>query len=169
MKIHRIPTLIFISALLWNCQSREDDLQEIDQTLRFYVENASGKDLLIPGDSLGYVNSIQLLDLNADRLNVPISDFTYKLDSTNMKNYLEYVGGATRILADSIDARQKSYFSDFLMVMKKNMLSAVADSDTIHIVYSWSPTLFQVSTVSRNDQVIFTKNTDKYNKITIVK
>jgi len=164
----RIP--IFLLFLIISCTpGRDEVIQDIDQRLQFYIQDQNGQDLLIPGDSLGYAGSINLFDLNADRVNVPISGITYKLDSTSMHHYMEYIGGATRILADSIDEGKKIYFSDYLMTMKKNMQAAVADSDTVHIVYQWTPALFQVSQVEVNKKTVFTKNSDSQNKIILVK
>lgn len=169
MKARNLLGIFLVSSLIINCQSDRSLSQKIDQVLRFYYQDASGRDLLMPSDSTGYAGNMQLFDLNDIRLNTPIEGINFPMDSAENKHYLEYIAGATRVLQDSSSPSDKTYYSDILITMKKGLQGAVADSDTVHIVYTWSPTLFQVSAVTYNRNLVFTNTADSLNKIIITK
>lgn len=170
MKIRNLIGVGFIAFLIAACRgSDKESLQQIDQTVNFYISDAQGKDLLIPNDSFGYNGRINWFDLDAISVNVSVSGPTYGLDSTLNKNYFQYLAGATRILVDSTSPQSKTYRSDVLMTMKNGLRNAVADSDTIRLVYSWAPSLFQIQQVYLNRKLIFTKTPGQKNKVFITK
>ena len=170
MKLRNIFGVLMIGLLIVACRNNNDDqLQNIDQTLDFYIQNAAGKDMLVPGDSTGYAGNISLLDLNAAQYQKPITGQTFAADPTSGKNFMQYIGGATKLVLDSTSPKQKTYKSDFLILTKTGLNKAVADTNTIHITYSWTPSLFQVSTVSYNGNLLFSKIQGQPNNVVITK
>ncbi|QCX53212.1 hypothetical protein [Elizabethkingia sp. JS20170427COW] len=171
MKCRNLIALFFIALFFSACRnSGGDEMQNIDQILDFFIQDTNGNDLLIPNDSMGYYGRIELFDLNDERINQPISSgITYGIDSTSSKNYIQYIAGAKRILVDSSSPQNKTYQSDFMITLKKGFSQAIADSDTVHIVYTWTPDLFQVSQVKYNNDLVFSKIQGQKNKIVITK
>jgi hypothetical protein len=162
-------TLIIFGLFFISCRGNDDDLQQIDQVVNLYVKDASGKDLLNTNLSGTYTN-IQFLDLNGLTVQVPISSFSLKKNADTV-NYIDYDSGAVRLLQDSVNADNKTYRSDFIIKLTKNIdaTSAITTQDTIKIEYSWTPTLFQISKFYLNKKLIFTKVSGEPNHITIIK
>lgn len=150
------------------CRGDENEYQVIDQVLKMYVRSASNPDLLnskIPGS----YTSVSLLDLLSETAQAPISGSSLQKDSDTI-TYLDYAAGAVRELKDSISPELKTYRSRFLIRYSKTMNSqTVNDDDTIEIEYRWTPSLFELSKLWYDNQLIFTKVEGQPNMITIIK
>lgn len=160
--------MIFAFAAI-SCGGDEDEVQKIDQVINLYVKNTAGKDLLnttLPGTYY----DIKLLDLNAERDFVPINSFSIRKNADTV-NYIDYVAGAVRISADTLNPSNRTYYSDFTINLTKKIDSVNTDTDidTIKIEYSWTPTLFQVSKFYYNGKLKFSKVDGEPNMITIIK
>lgn len=161
--------LMIFGLLFISCRGNEDSLQQIDQIVNLYIKDAAGKDLL-NNKLAGTYNSVKLLDLNGLTDQVPISSFSLKKNLDTV-NYIDYDSGAKRILQDSLSPVSKTYRSDFIVSLTKNIDSAntITTQDTVKIEYSWTPTLFQISKFYYNRKLVFTKVPDQPNIITIIK
>lgn len=162
-------TLVVFSFALISCRGNEADVQQIDQVVNLYFKDASGKDLLNTKLS-GTYNTVKLLDLNGLTDQVPISSFSLKKDMDTV-NYIDYASGAKRLLQDSLSPKNKTYRSDFIISLTKNIdpLNTITIQDTIKIEYTWTPALFQISKFYYNKKLRFTKVPGQPNIITIIK
>lgn len=166
MKYRNFILLIFVFALaLLACRGNDDELQKIDQVLQIYVKNSAGQDLLnskIPGS----FKSATLTDIGGLYDQSSISGYSIKKDNDTV-NFIEYKAGATRYLKDSVSPDHKFYQSD----LQARYITAKKDTirDTISILYSWTPQVFQVQTVKYNRTTVFTKTDGAPNVIKIVK
>ncbi|KNB61994.1 MULTISPECIES: hypothetical protein [Chryseobacterium] len=154
---------------LMGCRSDEDSIQKIDQIINFYIQDANGKDLLIP-DSIGSFTTISMNDVLAstDVANVSFSTKT----AENSKRYLEYIAGATRQLQSGGDSDERVYRSQIRVALTKKLTDSTFSTpvnDTLEILYRWTPSVFEVSKVNYNNQLIFTKIQDQPNNVTIIK
>ena len=158
--------LFILSLVLFSCRGEsESDIQKIDQILKIYIKDASGKDLLNKAkDSTFY--SIEFKDLGAlqDRVSVRTS---LKVDKDSVY-YHEYIAGATRTLEDGGTDTNKTYKSDIAVQYKTSTTSEIVE-DRMLIFYDWTPQIFQIKSVFYNDSSIFQKEEGKENIITIVK
>lgn len=161
--------LLILLVSFISCRGNEEDIQQIDQVVNLYIKDTNGKDLLNTNLS-GTYNTINLFDLNGTRDLVPIKSFTIK-KNTDTVNYLDYDSGAVRLLVDSLSPENKSYRSDFIISLTKNSdpTNTIIDLDTIKIEYSWTPTLFQISKLYYNKNLMFSKVSGEPNIITITK
>lgn len=161
--------LMIIGFAAFSCRGNEEDVQNIDQVVNLYIKDATGKDLL-NSKLTGSFFSVALVDLNAERDNVPISSFSLLKDADTV-NYIDYAAGAVRILTDSVSATNKTYESDFYINLTKKIdsVNSTLDTDTVKIEYSWTPTLFQISKLYYNGKLKFTKVAGEPNVVTIIK
>ncbi|CAD7807781.1 hypothetical protein CHRY9390_01714 [Chryseobacterium aquaeductus] len=154
---------------LMACRSDEDSIQKIDQIMNIYIQDASGKDLLIP-DSIGSFTSVTMNDMLAATDNAPVS-FSPKT-SESSRRFLEYIAGATRQLQSGEDSDDRIYRSQILVALTKKLTDTTFSNpvnDTLEILYRWTPNVFEVSKVNYNQQLIFTKVPDQPNNVTIIK
>ncbi|WP_374445784.1 hypothetical protein [Epilithonimonas sp.] len=164
----RISIILAAIILLFSCRGDDNDYQVIDQVLNLYVRNQYGQDLL---DSKleGSYSSVTLLDLLSETALTSVSGSSLQKDVKNI-TYLDYAGGATRLLKDSISAEQKTYYSRFVIRYSKTVdTQVINDDDTIEIEYKWTPSLFELSKLWYNNELKFTKVSGQPNIVTIVK
>lgn len=154
---------------LMGCKSDDDSFQRIDQIMNFYIQDVNGKDLLIP-DSIGSYTTIAMNDMLAPIDDAPVS-FSPKT-SENSRRFLEYVAGATRQLQSGENSDDRVYRSQIRVSLTKKLTDSTFSTpitDTLEILYRWTPTVFEVSKVNYNQQLIFTKVQDQPNNVTIIK
>lgn len=166
-KIFLVLTLISLTLL--SCGSDEDSLQKIDQLLNLYIKDSSGKDLLKP-TKIGSYTGVSFIDRLAEKDNVNVS-YNRKMlaDSTY---YLEYLAGATRQFVEDDSDGGKIYKSEIQVSLTKKISETQNDpivQDKLEIFYRSSPTIFEVSRVLYNNQLVFTKVPDQPNVATIIK
>lgn len=154
---------------LMGCRSDEDSIQKIDQIMSFYIKDAAGNDLLLP-NSIGSYTTVSMNDVLAPVDNAPVSN-SRKMTADSIY-YLEYIAGATRQLVNGADSDDRIYRSQIgIALVKKLTDSTVSEpvNDTLEILYRWTPSIFEVSKVNYNKQLIFTKVADQPNNVTIIK
>jgi len=166
-KIFLVLTLISLTLL--SCGSDEDSLQKIDQLLNIYIKDSSGKDLLKPTE-IGSYTGVSFIDELAEKDNVNVS-YNRKMlaDSTY---YLEYLAGATRQFVEDDSDGNKIYRSEIQVSLIKKISetqNAPVVEDKLEIFYRSSPTVFEVSRVLYNNQLVFTKVPDQPNVATVIK
>lgn len=161
--------LAFIFLFGAACKRDDDVHQNIDQTINFYFQDINGKDLIIPNDAAGYAGRITFIDNLADRNNTAVSGITSGVDDAK-KNYMQYIAGATRQgLADST-ATRKTYRSQiFINYNKVTNDTKVMAQDQLDISYSWTPTLFSVSSIKLNGNEVFNGSGGQLKNVTITK
>ncbi|SFI42083.1 hypothetical protein [Halpernia frigidisoli] len=164
-----ISIALICSLLFVSCRGNEEDLQQVDQIINLYYKDVSGKDLLnteLPGT----FTSVRFLDLNGATDQVPINSFSLKKTVDNI-NYIDYDSGAVRVLKDSLNPQNKTYQSDFIISLTRNIDATTTSTiqDTVKIEYSWTPTLFQISKFYYSKNLVFTKVQGQPNNITIIK
>jgi len=155
---------------LMGCRSDEDSIQKIDQIMNIYIENSSGKDLLIP-DSIGSYTTISMNDFLAPKDIAPVSFSPQTGD--NSRRFLEYIAGATRQLESGGDSDERVYRSkirvDLIKKINDTTFAAVVN-DTLEIRYRWTPTVFEVSKVNYNgSELPVTKDSENRNVVKIIK
>lgn len=162
--------LIGILFLTVSCGSDEDSLQRIDQIMNFYMKNSAGQDLL-NAKKAGSYTAYSVNDDNGATDASPVS-IPLKM-TTDSLYYFEYLSGAKRILMDSISPENKTYHSNLTFSLSRTVDNQVVTvTDAMEIRYRWTPSLFQVSEVLYNGQVVFSKTADEPNAIntfTIIK
>ncbi|MBW7675119.1 hypothetical protein [Chryseobacterium chendengshani] len=154
---------------LMGCRSDEDSIQKIDQIMSFYIKDAAGNDLLLP-DKIGSYTTVSMNDILAPVDNAPVSN-SRKM-SADSTFYLEYIAGATRQLVSGADSDDRVYRSEISVALVKKLSDSTVSepvNDTLEILYRWTPSIFEVSKVNYNKQLIFTKVTDQPNNVTIIK
>lgn len=168
-KWHFFFGLAFIFLFGAACKRDDDVHQNIDQTINLYFQDANGGDLIIPNDPVGYAGRITFIDNLADRNNTAVSGITPGVDDAK-KNYMQYIAGATRRgLADST-ATRKTYESQILINYNKRPDDTkVMAQDVLDISYSWTPTLFSVSSIKLNGNVVFNGSSGQQKNIPITK
>jgi len=125
---------------------RDDTPRQIFQQINFYIQDENGKDLLNPNVGMTYYGNTTFLDLNDERADVPIHSITYDKDITSTY-FIKYLTGAKRIFARR-SRNSEIYVSDFIIRRSDiNEESKTIDSDTIHVVYSLKPSIFEVQEV----------------------
>ena len=154
---------------LIGCRSDEDSIQRIDQIMNFYIQDANGKDLLIPGAVGSY--SFAMNDVLAATDIAPVS---FSLKTTeNSVNYLEYIAGATRQLQSGGDSDERIYRSRIRVALTKKITDstfAAPVNDTLEILYRWTPEVFEISKVHYNNfELAVTKNSENRNVVKIIK
>lgn len=159
-----LTCLLFINS----CNRSDEDVQYIDQLLKIYIKDASGRDLL-KGDEVGTYIGFAANDNFGITDNAPVA-FAKKTDASGI-NYLEYLAGAKREILDSISPDQKTYHSSIRLnfTQKVNDSTNVSLSDTLRVIYNWTPQVFEVSKVYYNGNLKFTKQPNQPNIITVVK
>lgn len=163
MKFLKLLSLLIV---LFSCRGENiDDIRKIDQILKIYVRNSAGVDLLNKSNT-GSFYSVELKDLSALRDRVSVAATLRTDDSSN--KYLEYIAGATRVLQTNSTETKKNYKSD-IAVQFKATASADIVEDRMQIFYDDTSAAFQISSVTYNNVVIFTKVEGQPNIITIVK
>ena len=164
----RLSIILFAFIILFSCKRDDEEMQVIDQVLNLYMKNSSGQDLFNPKIDGSYT-SVALYDLLADTDLKPISGYSL-LKNTDTISYMDYTAGAIRLLQDSINHDQKTYYSQFIIRLSKTENNIpVIDDDTIKIEYSLTPSVFQLSKLYYNDVLKFTKTKGQPNVVTIVK
>lgn len=161
--------IIIVFFALLSCRSDEDSIQQIDQITDFYMKDSSGKDLFNP-TKIGSYSSVGMNDMLASVDISPVNNSRkMTVDSTF---YIEYIAGATRELVDDSDPNNKIYRSQIRLDLTKkisNTQFAPVDNDTLEVFYHWSPSVFEISKVNFNKQLIFTKVPGQPNVATIIK
>lgn len=166
-KIFLVLTLISLTLL--SCGSDEDSLQKIDQLLNLYMKDSSGNDLLKPTE-IGSYTGVSFVDRLAEKDNVSVS-YSRKM-LTDSTYYLEYLAGATRQFIEDTPDGNKIYKSEIQVSLTKKISDTQNDpvvQDKLEIFYRSSPTVFEVSKVLYNNQLVFTKVPDQPNVATIIK
>ena len=161
--------LAFIFLLVTACRQDGDVHQNIDQAINFYFQDTNGNDLIIPNDPTGYASRITFIDDLSITGNAAVSGITPGVDAAK-KNYMQYIAGAIRLgLADST-AVKKTYRSRiFINYNKVTNDTKVMARDTLDILYSWTPSLFNVSSISVNKKVVFNGSNGQQKNIPITK
>ncbi|CAI9674427.1 hypothetical protein EAVNNN508_01805 [Elizabethkingia anophelis] len=162
--------IAFIFLLVASCRQDDGVHQNIDQTINFYFQDTNGKDLIIPNDPEGYAGKITYVDDFSINNNATVSGITSGVDASK-KNYMQYIAGATRRVSKDSTATSKTYTSRLFINYSKrtNNDTKVMPQDTLDIVYSWTPSLFNVSTISVNKKVVFNSSSGQQKNITITK
>ena len=163
------PLLMLFCLTLLSCGSDEDSLQKIDQLLNLYIKDSSGKDLLKPTE-IGSYTGVSFVDRLAEKDNVSVS-YSRKM-LTDSTYYLEYLAGATRQFVEDTPDGNKIYKSEIQVSLTKKISDTQNDpvvQDKLEIFYRSSPTVFEVSKVLYNNQLVFTKVPDQPNVATIIK
>lgn len=143
MKNVLLLTAIF-SLLVLNCRKEQDDIQQIDQTMKVYIDSA-GKDMLNTKISGAY-SGLNINDINGVTDTAPVSAYSIKKDKDTVA-YIEYIAGAKRLLVDSSDVNKKIYESA-LALNYTTLISTTKTkktSDTLVLRYTLSPQLFQIT------------------------
>ncbi|PIF44068.1 hypothetical protein CLU96_0996 [Chryseobacterium sp. 52] len=165
-----IFNLIAVLFLTVSCGSDEDSLQRIDQIMNIYMKNNAGQDLL-NAKKAGSYTSYSVNDVNGLTDVAPVA-FPLKM-TTDSIYYFEYLRGARRVIKDSISPENKTYRSNLTFSFTRTVNNLpVTVIDAMEISYRWTPSLFQVSEVRYNGQVVFSKAADAPNAIntfTIIK
>lgn len=161
--------LAFIFLLVTSCRQDDGVHQNIDQTINFYFQDTNGKDLIIPNDATGYASRITFIDNYADRGNTAVSGIAPGVDDAK-KNYMQYIAGATKRGLPDSTATSKTYISQILINYNKvaNDTKVMAQ-DTLNIIYSWTPSLFSVSSIKLNSNVVFDSSSGQPKNILITK
>ncbi|MDP9959007.1 hypothetical protein [Chryseobacterium lathyri] len=162
--------LIVILFLTVSCGSDDDSLQRIDQVLNIYIKNSAGQDLL-NAKKTGSYSSYTVNDVfgvaNVAPVSVPLKV------TTDSIYYFEYLRGAKRRTLDSLSPDNRTYHSKLAFALSRTENNVVITTiDSMEIKYRWTPSVFQVSEVLYNNQVVFTKAADTpnaINTITIIK
>jgi hypothetical protein len=125
--------------------------------------------VLDPANTNAY-NSVTLQDLSDRKTAVrAISTFSIKKDLNNV-SYIDYAGGATRVLQTTSGQYPEIYQSEFYINLTKSVNdNDVTDVDTIKIQYSSEPSQFKVSKIWYNKQLAFSKVSVEPNIVKIVK
>ncbi|AJW64271.1 hypothetical protein VO54_02817 [Elizabethkingia miricola] len=161
--------LVFIFLLVTSCRQDDGVHQNIDQTINFYFQDTNGNDLIIPNDATGYASRITFIDNLADRGNTAVSGITPGVDDAK-KNYMQYIAGATRQGLPDSTATSKTYRSQiFINYNKVANDTKVMAQDQLDIVYSWTPTLFSVSSIKVNGAEVFNGSGGQQKNVTITK
>lgn len=156
----------FLSVVLVSCQSNEDDLQKIDQTLHIYITDQQGEDLLNSSSEVGYAR-VTMSDVGGEFTSEALKGYSLKRDSLD-HYYIEYSAGGTRnLVGESGD--EKKYQSDFTINYFIKNVVEVQDVDDVTVDYLFTPTLFQVQNFNLNGETIFTKVDGQPNIVKIVK
>lgn len=161
-------TILLCLCGVYSCNRSDEDVQYIDQLLNIYIKDASGEDLL-KGDEVGTYIGFAANDNFGITDNAPVA-FAKKTDAGGI-NYLEYLAGAKREILDSFSPDQKTYHSSIRLnfTQKVNDNTNVSLSDTLRVIYNWTPHVFEVSKVYYNGVLKFTKQPNQPNIITVVK
>lgn len=155
---------------LTGCRSDEESIQKIDQIINFYIQDASGKDLLVP-NVIGSYTTVAMNDVLAPT-DIAAVSFSPKTD-TDSRNYLEYIAGATRELQSGGDSDERVYRSRIRVALTKKITDTTfneAVNDTLEIRYRWTPTVFEVSKVLYNEtELPVAKDAENRNVVRITK
>ncbi|WP_411897645.1 hypothetical protein [Elizabethkingia occulta] len=161
--------LAFVFLLVTACRQDDGVHQNIDQTINFYFQDTKGNDLIIPNDPTGYASRITFIDNLSVTGNTAVSGITPGVDDAK-KNYLQYIAGAIRQGLSDSTATSKKYTSQILINYNKvTNDTKVMARDTLDIVYSWTPSLFNVSSISINKKVVFNGSGGQQKNVTITK
>nr|WP_314492999.1 hypothetical protein [uncultured Chryseobacterium sp.] len=155
---------------LMGCRGDEDSFQKIDQIMSLYVQDANGKNLLIP-NQIGSFTTIAMNDMLAPVDNAPVSN-SVKTVSESVQ-YIEYIAGATRQLESGGDTENRIYRSQIRVDLTKKLTDstfAAIDNDTLQVFYRWTPAVFEVARVLyNNSELPVTKDSENRNVVKIIK
>lgn len=155
---------------LMGCRSDEESFQKIDQIMSLYIEDATGKNLLIP-NQIGSFTTISMNDRLAPIDNAPVSN-SVKTISDSVQ-YVEYIAGATRELVSGGESENRMYRSEIRVDLTKKLTDstfAEIDNDTLQVFYRWTPTVFEVARVLYNNaELSVTKDSENRNVVKIIK
>lgn len=157
--------LILVFSTVLSCRSGEEEIQEIDQVLKIYVDSA-GIDMLNGKVPKSY-KTITFNDINGTTDNAPVSLNLLKDEDT--LNYMQYISGAKRILIDSSDLSRKLYQSKIAIRYAKpsGISFTYVVLDTMQINYSLTPQRFQIDQVIYNNKEVFKKTIPQENTVKI--
>ncbi|MCY0969787.1 hypothetical protein [Chryseobacterium wangxinyae] len=162
--------ILFGCFALMGCRSDEDSIQKIDQIMSFYIQDANGKNLLIP-NKIGSFTSVAMNDLLATTDNAPVSNSLKSISDS--VSYIEYIAGATRQLESGGDSDNRMYRSQIRVALTKKLTDttfAEVDNDTLQIFYHWTPSVFEVSRVLYNkSELPINKDSESRNVVKITK
>lgn len=165
-----ILKLIAVLFLTVSCGSDDESLQRIDQVMNFYMKNSAGQDLL-NGKKTGSYTAYSVNDAFGVADVAPVS-VPLKMTADSIY-YFEYLRGAKRRTLDSISPDNRTYHSKLAFALRRTENNVVVTTiDSMEIKYRWTPSVFQVSEVLYNGQVVFSKAADAPNAIntfTIIK
>ncbi|MBL1221354.1 hypothetical protein JET18_10915 [Chryseobacterium sp. L7] len=165
--LFQLITLLLVTV---SCGSDEDSLQRIDQTMNIYIKNSAGQDLLNAKKNGSY-SSYTVNDVFGVSDVAPVS-VPLKM-TTDSLYYFEYLRGAKRRTLDSLSPDNRTYHSKMAFALRRTENNVVVTTiDSMEIKYRWTPSVFQVSEVKYNNQVVFTKEAgapNAINTITIIK
>ena len=169
MKNYFLTITLALFALIC-CRGDEEDLQVIDQVLMMYVKNETNDQDLLNSKIPGSYSSVTLLDqLDETIADKPITGYSLLKDADTVV-YMDYPAGAVRQLKDSINPELKTYRSRFKIRYSKTVNSQTeTDDDIIEIEYKWTPSLFQISKLWYDNELVFTKTQIGPNIVKIVK
>jgi len=163
-------SLSTICLVLFSCSDNEDSFQEIDQLMSFYIQDANGKNLLIP-NKIGSFTTVAMNDMLAPIDNAPVPN-SVKTVSDSLQ-YIEYIAGATRQLESGGESENRIYRSQIRVDLIKKLTDSTfadVDNDTLQIFYRWTPAVFEVSKVLyNNSELPLTKDSENRNVVRIIK
>lgn len=154
--------------ILLSCRGDDDSIQRIDQIFNLYIRSSTGQDLL-NARRPGSYTTVTMNDINGVADNAPVN-FSLRAAADSIV-YIEYIAGARRVTIDSISPENRTYESAIALALTRRVNDTVdiVTNDTLRIRYRWVPTVFEVSQVFYNNQLVFTKQPNVPNVITIVK
>lgn len=162
--------ILLVCFALLGCRSDEESIQKIDQIMNFYIQDANGKDLLVP-NAVGSYTTVAMNDVLAPT-DIAAVSFSPKTDADS-RNYLEYIAGATRELQSGGDSDERVYRSRIRVALTKKITDTTfneAVNDTLEIHYRWTPTVFEVLKVMYKEiDLPVTKDSENRNIVRITK
>lgn len=158
-----ILKLIAVLFLMVSCGNDDDSLQRIDQIMNFSIKNAAGQDLMNPKKAGSYTS----YSVNDDNGATAVAAVSVPLRmTTDSLYYFEYIKGAKRIIKDSVSPDNRTYKSNLTFTLSKIVNNqTVSVTDAMEIRYRWTPSVFQISEVLYNGEVVFSKAADAPNAI----
>ncbi|WP_340299392.1 hypothetical protein [Riemerella anatipestifer] len=163
-------TVFIILLLVFSCRKEDAEVQYIDQTIDIFLKDTSGRDLLNTNTSQNRA-SFTLSDLGGEYSSVNLSSGFSRKMGVDSIYYIQYISGATRNLKDSVSPSLKYYQSDIAFNWQRKLTDSTSslEIDTMRVIYSWQPSLFQVKEIFWNNNQVFSKQSQTSNVITIVK
>lgn len=157
-------TVIFVGVI--SCRSSDENIQDIDQIVRLYIDSA-GIDMLNSSDTLAY-QSLSFNDVYSDTESSPVS-FSSAYDDDTIY-YRQYTAGATRSLVDDSDENNLIYESKIALTLATTYNDeTISTYDTLTLRYTYTPMLFQINQAFYNNQEITMEESDDAHLIKIYK
>lgn len=161
-----VALLVMMFVGVISCRSSDENIQDIDQIVRLYIDSA-GIDMLNSSDTLAY-QSLSFNDVYGDTESAPVS-FSSAYDDDSIY-YRQYAAGATRSLVDSSDENNLIYESKIALTLTTTYNDeTISTYDTLTLRYTYTPTLFQINQAFYNNQEITMEESDDAHLIKIYK